>query len=310
MLNEGPRKSTWLVAGDVKPPRKFHYRWDDSGSGGEHDGSFWQPEAPHGYTCLGDTSSRSQGRPNRNDFRCVPTECVERISDTTHDGAYVWRDHGSGAEQDAGIYSVPGARTDGHANSRSDQGYNLFRTTRGFHGNHDPFYKIKDECLKSHLPPKKPHEGGDWVSHKWHGYPERNPKYSIFTYLGLVPEGVIQNYETKHKYYFVTSNKDPNNYFIKYYHKTLHKRGNLETTGNSVRVNLTTNRDKREQMWILEYTDPNRVLIKSKATGKYLGFHYYQKWQLNMKLYNNPYGNRTLWTIRSTSTGDKQIKQK
>lgn len=309
--NLGPKKPTMLVAGDVKPPIDFEYRWDDSGSGGEFDGSSWRPIPPPGYRCLGDMMTRSHGPPSKNSIRCVPKECTEKVSNTFHNGQYMWRDSGSGAEQDAGIYIVPGGQPNGLGNERSFDNYNLMRATRGFTGSHDGFWKIKDECLKPTTPTKKPVDNGDWISHRWNGYPERDPKYSIFTFLGLVPEGIIQNIETRHKYQFISSQREPNNYFIKYFHKTKREYGNLESQGNTKAiVNMTTNRDKIQQMWILEYTDINNVLIKSKATGKYLGLHYFDNWKLNILLYDKPTGNRTKWRIRSTSTGSKDIKQK
>jgi hypothetical protein len=293
-MGDGPKKESHVVSGDVKPPERFEKKAR---------GNFWTPVGPEGYTCLGDVASTDGRPPSKYKYRCVPTECVERVSDETYNGAYIWQDKGS-------IWGPVGSQTDGIGNEIGYENYNLFRAVEGDNGHHKPFYKIRQVCLDSSLPPKKSHEPGDWVSNKWHGYPERNPKYSIFNFLEIVPEGIIQNYETQGKYYFVTTSNHPNSYFIKFFSVTRFMRGNLEVMGrNDVKVNLTTNRDKIEQKWYFEYTDPLNVYIRSKKTHRYLGMHYYQGHLLIVKQYDKPEGKRTLWRIRTTTTGEKYIKQ-
>lgn len=293
----GPQKMTSLIAGNVKPPAYF-----------ERKGQFWQAKPPAGYICLGDTVTNDV-----NQYRCVPEECVDELStdsNQTYNGAHIY------SSSKGSMWGMHGGDMGTNGNETSNKNYNLFRTTSGNEGHHEKFYKIKDICLNSALPPNKKNDNGDWVSNQWHGYPEKNPgyahKYSIFNYLGIIPEGVILNYETKNKYYFVISGNEPNVYFIKYYDSARGKRGNFQIAGNNdVNVNLTTNNRVIKQLWSLEYNDPNHVRIRSKSNGKYLGLHYKDGYELVAKQYNkNELDNkRTQWRIISTSTGEREMKK-
>jgi hypothetical protein len=307
----GPKKITALVAGDVKPPVRFELKWNDKGSGGKYDGSFWQPIAPHGYTCIGDVTHNSYQPPNTNIVRCIPDDCVEIVKDNTNfNGQYVWADRGSGAKKDGSVWQIKDSQTDGIGNKRGEENYNLIRTVNAFSGWHAPFYKIKDKCLVSSIPPKKNVEESDWIANTWHGEPERQEKYSIFKFLNLVPEGIIQNYNTNHKYYFVSTNKEANSYIIKYQNQFTKAIENLETLGkDKVWQNPDTNVDKIEQQWELIYTDDTNVNIRSKATKQYLGTYYQDSWKLIFKQYNKLDGNITKWKINKTTTGGRKIPQ-
>lgn len=289
----GPNRRTVLVAGEVKQPAYFKAR-----------GRFFEAKAPPGYKCLGDTAVNDTTK-----YRCVPEECVEKVSTNTYNGQHIYSD---GRYNFGSMWGMHGADVKYNDNKASKSNHNLFRVTAGLEGHHQPFYKIRDICLTGTPPPNKKHQKGEWVSNQWHGYPEKNPgyttKYSIFNYLGIVPEGVIHNYGTKNKFYFITTGKNPNEYFIKYYAAARGRRGNFEVAGNNdVNVNLHTNRDKKEQLWSLEYTDPRFVHIKSKQTGKYLGLHYKDGHKLIAKQYNNNQKNHkhVKWRIISTSTGER-----
>ena len=308
----GPKKLTALVAGDVKPPVSFEKKWDDKGSGGKYDGSFWHPIGPNGYTCIGDVTHNNKYQPpNTNIIRCIPDDCIEVVSDNTNfNGQYVWADRGSGAKKDGSVWQIKDSVTDGIGNKRGEENYNLIRTVNAFSGWHAPFYKIKDKCLNSKVPDKKLAEPSDWTSHGWHGEPEQNEKYSIFKFLGLVPEGIIQNYNTNLKYYFVSANKDANSYIIKYQNQFTNAIENLETLGTEkVWQNPDTNSDKKEQLWELIYDDDKNVTIRSKSTKKYLGSYYLDSWKLIFKQYTKPEGNITKWKINKTTTGGKNITQ-
>lgn len=287
----GPNRKTAVVAGDVKPPTYF-----------KKQGRFWEAVAPSGYKCLGDTVVNDVSK-----YRCVPEECVEIVSDNTYNGAHIH------SGKDGSMWSIHGADVRYNDNNESKKNYNLFRVTNSTEGHHQPFYKIRDVCLNSDVPPKKSNNKGDWISNQWHGYPEKQPgyttKYSIFNYLGIVPEGVVLNYNTKTRCYFVTSGKNPNEYLIKYYAVGKGRRGNFEIAGNNdVNVNLQSNKDKKEQLWSLEYDDPNMVRIKSKKTGKYLGLHYHNGHLLVAKQYGEHQKNykQVKWRILSTTTGERK----
>lgn len=305
----GPSKLTGLVAGDVTPPNRFDKIWSSNGVGGDN-ASVWRPVPKQGYKCLGDVFVKGNQPPNRFKFRCVPEKCAVKASDRTHNGTYLWGNSDNG---DVSVWQIDGANNRGIGNKTGESNYNLLRAIAARNGHHEGFFKIREECLKPGEPNFNIKDEGNWISNRWLGYPERNDKYSIFKYLSLVPEGIIQNKKTKLKYKFISTNKSPNNYFIQFYHETLHKWGNLETFGSQkITLNMTPNRDRVEQIWILEYSDPTKVKIKSQATNKYLGSYYHDKWALIHQQYDkNPSDvDIVTWRIRDTSTGDKKVPQK
>lgn len=306
----GPEKMSALIAGEVRPPRGFHQISE----------TLYRPIPEPNYKCLGDVSRGS----NTQDYRCVPEECVEQVDSTVVNGQLLYNNgrHGS-------AWGIPGSSPDMRGNAKGEENYNLFRSTSGNSGGHEGFYKIRDICLNSGIPPLNSKKENSWKANTWYGYPEKDPngpqntRYSIFDFLGLVPEGILKNENTKHKVHFVSTNKDPNEYVIKYY---LHARGrfaNWETSGNhNVKAHLVGNPDKKEQQWYLEYDDPEHVYVRSKKTGKYLGLHVSiselkDKFgdhgpKLIVKQYNSKHDHaeRTVWKIMSTTTGQRNIKQK
>jgi hypothetical protein len=298
---DGPKKPSILIAGDATVPDRI-----------EKNGNHWKMIPKKGYTCIGDIGGAS---PNKYNYRCIPTDCAERVSDNTYNGQFISLD------PKGGLWGLSGSSSDGQGNEIGKKNYNLFRATGINNGHHEPFYKIKDRCLVSANPDVPEIGQGDWISHRWFGVPERDPKYSIFTFLGIVPEGVLTNKETSNHYYFISTNSptDLNSYVIKYFNVGMNKHANMETAGNTnVGINYTNNYNKKEQLWYLEYTDPNQVHIRSKKTNKYMGLHRVHsegnreeknKHILKILQYDRPYGNRTSWKIKSTTTGQKKVPQ-
>ncbi|NVJ27209.1 Vps62-related protein [Myxococcus sp. AM011] len=99
----GPAPSTALVVqgeGDLLArPVDYVWVWDDKGSGGTHDGSFWEPVAPAGYTCLGAVGVLGYGKPSTDLIRCVKNEYVVSANPSA-----LWNDSGSGANNDVGLW--------------------------------------------------------------------------------------------------------------------------------------------------------------------------------------------------------------
>lgn len=91
-------------------PLDYTQTWDDRGSGGTHDGSFWKPVAPSGYTCLGHLTVRGYGKPSTDAMRCVNNRYLVR-------GGALWRwdDRGSGASRDITVYDVSASDGNGLA---------------------------------------------------------------------------------------------------------------------------------------------------------------------------------------------------
>ena len=192
--NNGPDMKTILVAGDVKDPiRKDTLVW--------HDASYWfgsyKYVCPNDYIDMGNlvVSHKLDGNsPITDKIKCVPKDCVEPIN---NDGNGLW-EHRKRWQFVINNYWQKAKPSGGN-------GYNLFRTDNSG----QPFYKIKDKCLAKPPPPPPPStkevepEFGD-LGIGWHGHPYKlDPKYSIFSFLSLVPEGMIVHKGTGQRYYII-----------------------------------------------------------------------------------------------------------
>ncbi len=89
------------TADGLAKPLDYELIWKDSGSGGTHDGSFWSPIAPNGYTCLGHIAVNGYSKPATDVMRCVRSDYVVAVT-----AASVWDDSGSGASWDAGVWQA------------------------------------------------------------------------------------------------------------------------------------------------------------------------------------------------------------
>jgi hypothetical protein len=97
-------RMTFVVAGEgntLARPVDYHWLWDDGGSGGEHDVSFWDPVPPSGYTCLGSVANPGYGKPSTDLIRCVKSEYVLPANI-----GWVWDDSGSGADNDITLWQA------------------------------------------------------------------------------------------------------------------------------------------------------------------------------------------------------------
>jgi len=192
--NNGPDMKTILVAGDVKDPiRQDTLVW--------HDASHWfgsyKTVCPDDYIDMGNVvvSHRfDRNSPSNDKIKCVPKDCVEPINNS---GNGLW-EHGRRWQYVINNYWQ-------NAKPSGGNGYNLFRTQNSA----QPFYKIKDKCLAKPPPPPPPStkevepEFGD-LGIGWHGHPYKlDPKYSIFSFLSLVPEGMIVHKGTGQRYYII-----------------------------------------------------------------------------------------------------------
>ncbi|WP_199741898.1 Vps62-related protein [Corallococcus sp. CA047B] len=105
MSNRGQAPATtFLVRGEgdlLARPSNYTWTWSDSGSGGTHDVSFWEPVAPAGYTCLGHVAVLGYSKPSTDLIRCVRSEYVLPANP-----AWVWDDSGSGANDDIGVWQA------------------------------------------------------------------------------------------------------------------------------------------------------------------------------------------------------------
>ena len=248
----GPDIKTILVSGDVVSPDgyteiQYHGSQDAFGT--------YKINCPDQYVDMGNIT-RSYNFPrdnpkfnqdpnyftyvyNRNDdnmrfnspyidqIKCVPADCVEPIS-ANRSG--LWFQRGT-----VGHETVQYNGADRNE-AIAANGYNLYRAAIL---RNQPFYKIKDQCLipqivKSNLRSKLPAsipltkdvepEFAN-LGIGWNGHPYKlDPKYSIFSFLNLVPEGMIVNKGTGQRFYIVHyGGEDVNIYNILVYEKSTNK---------------------------------------------------------------------------------------
>ncbi len=96
-----------LVAKEIAPnslaaPTGYTLIWADYGSGSDNDGSFWKPDAPANYTCLGTVAQAGYAMPSTNAIRCVRTE----LTVAAKYDVSIWDDKGSGADSNFSAWGV------------------------------------------------------------------------------------------------------------------------------------------------------------------------------------------------------------
>ena len=114
---DAPAFAALAVAGDddaLRPPLGYEQIWNDEGGGGLHEVGLWNPIPPPGYVCLGTVAQQVRAAP-------PPLElirCVHRSLVVQGEPTQTWTDQGSGAVDDAGLWTC-GAGPAGGASARS-----------------------------------------------------------------------------------------------------------------------------------------------------------------------------------------------
>ncbi|MDE1464326.1 Vps62-related protein [Spartinivicinus poritis] len=108
-----PTESVAVVK-EVKPgslakPVGYTRVWKDSGSGAKWNGSFWQPNPPTGYKCLGVVAQRGYHEPSIDEIRCVKSNLVV----SAKAGQVTWTDKGTGANKKFGSWKIVPNHPDG-----------------------------------------------------------------------------------------------------------------------------------------------------------------------------------------------------
>jgi len=273
--DNGPDIKTILVAGDVKDPINY----DDTLIWHDHDWWFgsYKIKCPEGYTDMGNIvrshrKERYYRNINNDGLKCVPKDCVEPLNKS---GDGVWENWGNWQ------FAI---NTSDKINPNNTNGYNLFRTANS----EQPFYKLKDKCLKpvevDHPPPSTKEvekEFGD-LGIGWIGHPYKlDPKYSIFTFLNLVPEGMIVHKGTGQRYYIIHYGGEDINIFniLKYskntqkYDYALQINANYKETfkDNKIKNNKELFKDNKIKNNNQNTKDKNIFLISNK-NGKYISY--------------------------------------
>lgn len=83
-------------------PTDYKFIYNDGGTGGDQDGSFWEPIPPPGYRALGSVAMRSHGKPPLNEVVCVRNDLTTYASV----GSFIWNDGGSGGDRDVSLWQI------------------------------------------------------------------------------------------------------------------------------------------------------------------------------------------------------------
>ena len=225
--DNGPDMKTILVAGDVVDPIDYK---SSSGLYTHNKMRLYAPTCPDGYTAIGDTSTSNNVGQKLNTVKCLPTECVEEIapgplhqergSPNQWNRYNRWFNWGKFLPRYSYTwYNNVNVLNSGDNEATYKNGYNLMRgsETNGKYRNGNPWYRIKKSCMVKtpnrefpplpDIPPPSTKEVEDInadLGIGWYGHPYKlDPKYSIFSFLNLVPEGMIVNQGTGQRFYIV-----------------------------------------------------------------------------------------------------------
>ena len=93
-----------LASGAIEFPVDFELEWDDKGSGGNEDVSFWRVLPPDNYIALGGIVNPGYDKPDhlKSCIACVRSDLVVQGAV----GPKIWDDTGSGAKYDGSIWAI------------------------------------------------------------------------------------------------------------------------------------------------------------------------------------------------------------
>jgi hypothetical protein len=261
----GPDMKSIVVSGDVVNPVNYQsFQWH----GGNFAVSSGGMICPEGYESMGDVVGTRRGNPNYwdhgNSTKCVPKDCLIPLDGKTGFGA--WYSRGI-SHKVINNYVMD-------KNANPDNGYNLMR-----HNNNKPFYRINPKCLEPPAAPstKDPEDENISLGVGWYGHPYKsNPRYSIFTFLGLVPEGMIVHKSTGRRFYIIHyGGEDINKYIVIDYNAERDKFDSalqVSDSRNSAQVNTRdiSRKDERQQWQIILKTNKKQLTLKNIINGRYL----------------------------------------
>jgi hypothetical protein len=263
----GPNMRTIIVAGDVKNPVQGS-TLADSFSGGHQNLRTDDVKCPDGYTGLGTILSGGRSAGDRNAVKCIPKDCVEEVKlkkQTT------WRDGGWGHWMTiiTGWWEnqVPTA----------ENNYNLFRNSKS----KLPYYKIKESCLidsyNQENITKELEPEFDKLGFGWYGHPYKlESKYSIFSFLGMVPEGMLVHQATGRRFYIIHYGGEEINLYLvlEYSEKNDDFTKALQVSDNDanseVTIRDTSRKDPRQQWIIVLQSDKAFLKLKNVQNKRYL----------------------------------------
>jgi len=193
------------------------------------DGRFYQAQsAKPGYKCLGDYFERDERGPEETERRhgynsnkpagkqfaksgytglvCLPDKCLEELP-RAEDPEFAY-------QFSRDFYKNNYFQTDVFTAKDAAVGYNIARTTALSYKNlknkkfgpqpkDGKFYRIKPECLANEdIPVKEPEPEFSDLGMGWFGHPYKTDrKYSVFAFLGIMPEGIILHRQSGQRLY-------------------------------------------------------------------------------------------------------------
>lgn len=274
----GPDMQTILVGGDVKKPTSFQKLWQNND---DFKTALYRPVCPDGYTSMGDIVMGGWDGSYQNSVIsnvivntesatnvpvCLPSDCVVPIYSNA---SVLWSVNNS-ASMVKSLNSWSNLVDQGALN---DYGYNLMR------GNGDGmFYKIKESCIansnaENMYKSKELEESTSEIGIGWYGTPApSDPKYSIFTFLNLVPEGIITNEAFNKSFYIIHyGGEDANKFIVLDYNNVSDKYDNaLEVMNNEIVVKNISRSDVKQQ-FIVDFIGNRQFFnLKSVYNNKFL----------------------------------------
>lgn len=252
------------------------------------EGRIWKPIPKDGYKCLGDVVSNKY-KPNvygtneeeylkYNDsapnIKCIKEECVEEIprQELENKKEMAWQSkYGeNNIEYNGEIFTIGNSVA-----GKAENSYNTFRADNYFYFDYSQqlgednddykvrgpdggkFYRIKEECLKKQeFVPKSVEEDSGKIGIGWYGLPSNTEsKYSVFHWMGLIPEGMITNLNTDKRFYIVHYGGPKFNiYNVMIYNKTTGKYTDaLEVSGfNKLVIRRMQKNSSKQQFKIIK----------------------------------------------------------
>lgn len=303
--SSGPQFSNVMVAYDqnntkwVRKPPSWTWQWNDDGTRGKHDGSFYHPndfEADgEKYKCFGSVATSYYRSPNNDNIVCINEKALEEIPNQHNS---VWNNAGAGKNVFCWKGPIPWfcwrySNPYGSAYMNYDGVYNSGYLTQGWSPNYNrKIYKIKDEYLdKSYF---GAFEAKQFTSKKEKepedvdlGYGYQNPKYthkqdrkgSLFDLLDLTMESYYINQSTKDRVRLKHSGTNIANCYLIYTINAKKVEKCLSVYDNdSARIDDqeiltdTCNPTKEKQLWEVEFVGDSseKCLIRSIFNKKYL----------------------------------------
>ena len=213
------------------------------------------------------------------EIKCIKNECIEEIPIEKLDKNRVWNSkHGeNNIKYNGEIYTIGNS-----INGKAENSYNTFRADNYFYYDNEKelsadrdrsisdfehskvlgpeggkFYRIKEECLKQQkfVPKKVDQENAD-IGIGWYGLPSnKESKYSVFHWMGLIPEGMITNIYSKKRLYIIHyGGPKLNIYNVMVYDKTTGEYSNaLESSGlKDLKVRKLQKNNTKQQFKIIK----------------------------------------------------------